>query len=69
MKWTDGGHGPVISYRRGSVQVAVNTSFEPQTVAFDIDTEVVYSTPGSDTYEGGQIGLPSHGATIRVARR
>ena len=66
--WTDGGHGPVISYRRGSAQMTANTPSGPQTVAFDSETGVVYATPGSKTNEGGRIKLPSNGATIRIAR-
>jgi alpha-glucosidase len=66
--WIDDGHGPVISYQRGPVAVAANTSGRPETVATPASAEVVYTTPGVISNTSGCLDLPAHGAAVWVGK-
>ncbi|MBC8365572.1 MAG: alpha-amylase [Actinobacteria bacterium] len=65
--WTDGDHGPVISYRRGPVGVAANTSFDRHQVEVPAGSSVVYATPGVEFAGAGQLVLTAHDAVIWAA--
>ncbi len=63
VTWMDGGAGPVVHYRRGSVGVAANTSEEPSAVPVSGSPDLVFATDGV-SYSDGSIILPGHGAAI-----
>ncbi len=64
VKWTDTGEGPVLSYRRGSIAVAANTSGGSRFVDVGSDAELAYTTPGVCMTGTDGLELPEYGAAI-----
>ncbi len=70
LEWTDDGSGPVISYMRGPVHVAANTSADAQSVDVPATATIRYATSGvaktSLTSETAneRIELSAHSAVI-----
>tara|TARA_B100000686_G_scaffold309378_1_gene351229 strand:- start:491 stop:1588 length:1098 start_codon:yes stop_codon:yes gene_type:complete len=62
--WTELEDSSVISYERGPVGVAINTSTDPNCINVPPDVEIVYSTLGTVKDHATRVTLGSHGGVI-----